>query len=216
MNLHINQVIFALTAAIVSAQQYNIPANNNNAVGDGQVASAKYSQRQEVQSYAAANGYAASQLPQSVQDNLAGYSSKAQDFRASVSAQAVAQGYTDGISAIPTSVRKAYVSSVMIGKSADIEAMHAKFSSFMATQTDFDPEMLKQYAATGKSKRKFMYKFKNNADAKPMDEPSSGFAPTTTSSGLNGGFKNFFKNLQMKRQKSSSVAEVVSAPTAAA
>lgn len=224
--MNFNQIIFLLAASVANAQ-FNGPAaasnapvaaensqynqyNDNSNYGEGQYVDARKNQYQQMKSYANANGYAASNLPQSMQDNLAARSASIEQFRASVSSQAVAHGYTQGFDAIPVSVRQQFMSSVMIAKSGDIAQMRESASAFMATQTRINTESLAQVMATApvKPKRKALFQMRKKKAASATQSSSI----TATPTGLSSGFKNFFKSIQMKIQKSSSVSSSADAP----
>ena len=208
----------------IQSQIQNFNANGYNTIdyGNGQYLSAHQAQRQEVQSYAASNGYAISQLPQSIQENLAARSASMQEFRASVSAAEIAQGYTAGVSAIPSAVRQSFISSVLAAKSGDIQQMQVSVSSFMATQTQINTVSLAQAissiaaTATAKPKKRGFFKFKKNKKAGITPTDSYLSNSTATATGLSSGFKSFFKNIQMKIKKSSDVASVATVTSATA
>jgi hypothetical protein len=142
--------------------------------------------------------------------------SERQNAAQSISSYAAAMGYSNPAS-IPDDVRKSIIASYLTANSDKVSQRIQSASAFMATQTQINTSTLAQaissIAATATGKKKGMFdRFKMK---KTQTTGNSGIAATATS-GLNNGFKNFFKSIQMKIQKSSTTTSSSIAPTSTA
>lgn len=141
-----------------------------------------------------------------------------QNVAQSISSYAASMGYSNPAS-IPDDVRKSIIASYLTANSDKVSQKIQSASAFMATQTQINTSTLAQaissIAATATGKKKGMFdRFKMK---KTQTIENSGISATATS-GMNNGFKNFFKSIQMKIQKSSTTSSSSSsiAPTSTA
>lgn len=178
----------------------------------GSVSNQNDQRRQQVSSYIATG---------TMRDNASAYHQDKVDNRqeraSSVSSFVMANG---GPGSVPTDVRRAAISSAY---AANPDQKRQQVSSFMATQTQINTASVAQavssYAATATSKptkSSFWDKLKIKKTATPTDGSNNSAGTTATAKpGMGKGFKDFFKKIQVKAQKSSSVAAEPSATATA-
>ena len=214
--IYFNHAIL-LFAAAVTAQDYNTGQYSDQVAS----ASAVISQdRQDMQatisSYAQAHGYT-TQVPESVKEHVSEHHEKHKDKKeaqkASASAYFANQGYT---TVPPADVRQSYVSSMMVARSTQASDVRNSVSAFMATQTKINTaslaEAISSYSATATTKSQWKDRFKMNKKTRTRTNVSDIQATSAaTTTGLSKGFKNFFKSLQLKIQKTSTVAAATTA-----
>lgn len=191
--------------------QYDSQYNNNSNYDNSNYQNTPRFTGQYAQQYYSATGINQSQV-----------AANRQARASAISSFIMANG---GPGAVPTEVIHAALSSAYVAHSAEINQRRASASAFMATQTQINTASVAQavsaYAATatGKPKKANIFaRFKLKKKAKTSFTPTDGSAApadaTPSSPGMKKGFKDFFKKLQLKAQKSSAVAEAT--PTASA
>lgn len=219
---YINHAILFF-AATVAAQDYTSQYADQISSASSVISQDAQAIQATVSSYVQANGIN-SEIPASVKANVSERKDKRkgkkENAKASASAYFAEQGYS---SMPPADVRQSYISSVKLAHSTQISDMRVSASDYMATQTNINTASLaaalSSYTATAtsKPKRKGLgrHKMPKMHKAKKGDIQATSTATTT---GMSNSFKNFFKSIQMKIQKTS-VASVASdaqpAPTSA-
>lgn len=182
-------------AAAASSYYNNNAANNYNNNNNGQYPQQYYSARRSV---------AADEISSNRDDR--------QQALNNVSAYAAAN---PGATAIPDNVRSSIIASYLAARSAAISQRVGNASAFMATQTQIDTVSLAQAVssvaatATGKAKKGLFNRFK----ATKTNAAGDAAITATATTGMGKGFKNFFKSIQQKIQKSSSTSIDSVAPT---
>jgi hypothetical protein len=139
-------------------------------------------------------------------DNM---SARRQEQVNSISSYAMA----NGVNTMNPEDRQAFMSSMVVANSAMINERKQSAASFMATQTQINSVSLAQAvssiqatATADPKKKNFFAAMKQKKASKVADGSAN---PTATSS-KGSGFQNFFKSIQGKIQKSSSVAAATS------
>lgn len=216
MNYFNHAVLFF--AAAVSAQDYTSQYADQISSASAVISQDAQAIQATVSSYVQAHNIS-TQVPESVKANVSERHDKRKDKRdtserhgkreaavASASAYFVDQGYS---SMPPAEARHSYISSLMVAQSTQISDMRVSASAFLATQTNINTASVaaavSSYAATAttKPKRKGrMHRRKEKKSKKDAIQATS----TATTTGLSNGFKNFFKSLQLKIQKTKTVS----------
>lgn len=214
--MNFQQVIFfALSSFALSQnqqQQYYNQQPYSNAQG---VVSSYYNSYyptgQYGQNYYSANSVAMNNISSYRQDLVA----ERQNAVLSISSYAAAIGYNDP-SSLPEDVRSSIIASYMAANSGKISQRIESASAFMATQTQINSVSLAQAISsvaatvTDKTKKGMLDRLR----IKKTKTNGTGSITATATSGMNQGFKNFFKSIQMKIQKSSTTSSI--APTSSA
>ena len=227
--MNFQQVIFFAFSSFVLSQ-YNQQQQQQQYYNNQQAQyynQQPYSSAQSIVNSYYENYYPSGQYRQSVyaanapvnnNNNLSSYRqermAERQNAIQSISSYAAANGYNDPAS-IPEDVRKSIIASYVAANSGKISQRIQSASAFMATQTQINPTSLAQaissVAATATGKKKGIFeRFK----AKKAKATATGSISPTATTGLNQGFKNFFKSIQMKIQKTSATSSI--APTTSA
>lgn len=212
--MNLQQVIFFIFSSVTLSQY------NNQQQQQQYYNQQPYSSAQSIVNSYYDNYYPSGQYRQSFYsansapiNNISSYRQERMAERQNViQSVAAANGYNDP-SAIPENVRQSIIASYMAANSDKISQRIQSASAFMATQTQINPTSLSQaissIAATATGKKKGIFERLKKKKATGADTISA-----TATTGLNQGFKNFFKSIQMKIQKTSTTSSI--APTSTA
>ena len=208
---YINHAVLLLAVGVTA--QYNSGQYADQFASASSIISQdRQESRATVSSYAQDQGYNA-QVPESVKENVSDSREKRQDAMMGRRASASAVYAEQGFSSVPADVRQAHISSMAFARSSQFDNRRNDASAFMATQTNINTASLaaavSSYTATATAKpmRKGRFNLRRETKTKAAD-----IQATTT--GLSNGFKNFFKSLQLKIQKTSTASIVAPSPTA--
>ena len=170
-----------------------------------------YPSGQYGQNYYSANPIEMNSISSYRQDRAA----ERQNAVQSISSYAAANGYNDP-SSLPEDVRSSIIASYMAANSGQISQRIVSASAFMATQTQINTASLAQAISsvaatvTDKTKKGMFDRLK----MKKTKTTGTGVITATATSGMNQGFKHFFKSIQMKIQKSSTTNSIASTSSA--